>query len=454
MFVELKNYLRSMKYIYTLIPLLLLTGCFGSDKTNSRNEQSAESDSLVDNSTFDEDYYIHENLNMEVARKHLVTYEDLIEFQTNPQKYNVCDLFSPDKKEIDTTIAPFSMNVKKHPFAIDFQQDLTKLSYEELLILREFPYAMHGYWFMEEYLNNYFNSKTDWYTDAAHILLSRFPESEKNEVYDCWSVSYGENGHPADRDQVLLSAQEKEFIKKIDRRLAELEANRHVDVDGVKLLNSNTVANLFMVEKNHRAKLLEQLARQNFALEHTDYIQLFNIYEANEYLCMPNYITTDLFLHAYYAYFTYEMKRCELFYFLPAMTAFCESLHKQSREIATKHTELADLADWNSTFFAVALNQMDGRNVEVPDNYKNMYASECQNINDASDSQSDFLEYNKEGELFPYNKFKPVGHYSYNDTLRHYFKAMMWLQFVPFCQNDETQLKRTIFMAQDRKSVV
>lgn len=439
-----------MKYIYTLIPLLLLASCWGSDKSNSGSEQTAESDSCVaagvDNSTHDEDFYAQQNLNMEEARKHLVTYGDLIEFQTNPQKYNVCDLFSPDKKEIDTTIAPFSMNVKKHPFAIDFQQDLTKLSYEELLILREFPYAMHGYWFMEEYLNNYFESKTDWYRDAALILLSRFPESEKNEVYDCWIVWYGENGHPTDRDQVLLSAQEKEFIEKIDRRIAEIEEERFVDVEGVKLLNTNMIANQFLVEKSHRDELFKHLARQNFALKRTDCIQLFNIYEENEYLCMPNYITTDLFLHAYYAYFTYEMKRCELFYFLPMMTDFCESLHKQSRNIAMEHPELADLADWNTTFFAVALNQMDGRNVEVPDKYKSMYAAECQNINSASDCQSYFLGYSK--DPFPYNKFKPVGHYSYNDTLRHYFKAMMWLQFVPFCQNDETQLKRTIFMAQ------
>lgn len=442
-----------MKYIYTLIPLLLLASCWGSDKSNSGSEQTAESDSCVaagvDNSTHDEDFYAQQNLNMEEARKHLVTYEDLMELQTNDAKYTYCadcgNEFTLEKKNIDTTKAPFSMDAEKHPFAIDYQQDLSKLSYTELLMLREFPYAMHGYWFMEEYLNNYFRTKTNWYTDAALVLVSRFPNPEKDEAYG-WFVGYGMHGHPSDRSQVMLSAQETEFIAKIDRRIAEIEEERLVDVEGVKLLNTNMVANRFLVEKSHRDELFKHLARQNFALKRTDCIQLFNIYEENEYLCMPNYITTDLFLHAYYAYFTYEMKRCELFYFLPMMTDFCESLHKQSRNIAMEHPELADLADWNTTFFAVALNQMDGRNVEVPDKYKSMYAAECQNINSASDNPSDFLGYSE--DPFPYNKFKPVGHYSYNDTLRHYFKAMMWLQFVPFCQNDETQLKRTIFMAQ------
>ena len=50
-----------MKYIYTLIPLLLLASCWGSDKSNSGSEQTAESDSCVaakvDNSTHDEDFY-------------------------------------------------------------------------------------------------------------------------------------------------------------------------------------------------------------------------------------------------------------------------------------------------------------------------------------------------------------------------------------------------------------
>lgn len=248
-----------MKYIYTLIPLLLLASCWGSDKSNPGSEQTAESDSCVaagvDNSTHDEDFYAQQNLNMEEARKHLVTYEDLMELQTNDAKYTYCadcgNEFTLEKKNIDTTKAPFSMDAEKHPFAIDYQQDLSKLSYTELLMLREFPYAMHGYWFMEEYLNNYFRTKTNWYTDAALVLVSRFPNPEKNEEYG-WFVGYGMHGHPSDRSQVMLTAQETEFIAKIDRRIAEIEEERLVDVEGVKLLNTNMIANQFLVEKSHR----------------------------------------------------------------------------------------------------------------------------------------------------------------------------------------------------------
>lgn len=35
------------------------------------------------------------------------------------------------------------------PQYVDYKQDISHLSYEELRILRSYPYALHGYWFME-----------------------------------------------------------------------------------------------------------------------------------------------------------------------------------------------------------------------------------------------------------------------------------------------------------------
>ena len=68
------------------------------------------------------------------------------------------------------------------PQSVDLEQDINGLGYEELRILRSYPYALHGYWFIEGDLNNFFCRKTDWYYDlcekphlCGHIRQSRTP---------------------------------------------------------------------------------------------------------------------------------------------------------------------------------------------------------------------------------------------------------------------------------------
>ena len=46
------------------------------------------------------------------------------------------------------------------PQSVDLEQDINGLGYEELRILRSYPYALHGYWFIEGDLNNFFCRKT------------------------------------------------------------------------------------------------------------------------------------------------------------------------------------------------------------------------------------------------------------------------------------------------------
>ena len=67
------------------------------------------------------------------------------------------------------------------PQSVDLEQDINGLGYEELRILRSYPYALHGYWFIEGDLNNFFCRKTDWYYDLCEKTL--YESYEKNLIY-------------------------------------------------------------------------------------------------------------------------------------------------------------------------------------------------------------------------------------------------------------------------------
>ncbi len=76
---------------------------------------------------------------------------------------------------------------------------------------------------------------------------------------------------------------------------------------------------------------------------------------------------------------------------------------------------------------------------------KSSYKEEIAKALAARDNVSDFLEYNP--VLFPYSLFKPRGHYTRNEELKRYFRAMMWLQSAPFCLDNDKQFKRAILSA-------
>lgn len=46
------------------------------------------------------------------------------------------------------------------PQFIDLKQDISHLSFQELRLLRSYPYAIHGYHFMEADINAFFSANT------------------------------------------------------------------------------------------------------------------------------------------------------------------------------------------------------------------------------------------------------------------------------------------------------
>ncbi|MDR2694468.1 MAG: DUF3160 domain-containing protein, partial [Chitinispirillales bacterium] len=126
-------------------------------------------------------------------------------------------------------------------------------------------------------------------------------------------------------------------------------------------------------------------------------------------------------------------------------------LYKASMELSKSgDAEIAQIAEWNTVFYAVPYSLLTGKKLKVAAKYQDYYADE---VNMSKDAKADgvlskFLSAGGiDGVLMHYSLFKPRGHYTRKPKTEAYFRAMMWLQKAYACRNDTPQLKQNIFTA-------
>jgi hypothetical protein len=325
-----------------------------------------------------------------------------------------------------------------------FDQDLSKLSMDDLLMLRSGVYAVNGLIFKDENVYSRFIGKSSpmpWYTDYMCFLAEM----------EHWKK--GKGFVTAEKD-VKLSAAEKDFVDKVDGRIAELRKNgMYVNKNGYTVGNTDHVVNMYKVKLGK--SYTDKLAQNNFVIADLDtgYLQLFHVYEENDYNAMPSFVTVDIFLQAFHTYFSYALKVLEEKKFIPALENLTYNLHKASMELTkSKDEETARIAEYNAAFFAVPYTLLTGKNLNVPAKYQKGYMEEVKNSKDAAADgvKSEFLSAG-DGDLnnvvMHYSLFKPRGHYTRKPKMEAYFRAMMWLQKAYACRDKTQQLKQSIFTA-------
>lgn len=309
---------------------------------------------------------------------------------------------------------------------IDLNMDISELSLSEIRILRNLFSARQGYCFMKADLRAYF-STTDWYNQRM------------DDRY--WKEESGEDIAP-----ISFTPEEQAFIDKLKKREDELRAQNFKTQDGRTTANMDNIVNLFQFEEID-PKLMGMLGKNGFAIVPNDNIQLFHVYEKNDYAQFPNFVTTDMYMQIFHMYFGYVLRTIEEGYFIPITADLCKSMIKDMNAIASANPDspLKELAQYNETYYAIAYTVLTDKKVSVPTAYESKYKEELENINTAADATSEFLNYDP--VEFPYSLYKPRGHYTRNEELKRYFKAMMWLQTAPFCLDNDKHLQRAILSA-------
>ncbi|MDR2692873.1 MAG: DUF3160 domain-containing protein, partial [Chitinispirillales bacterium] len=225
-------------------------------------------------------------------------------------------------------------------------RDLSRLSMNDLLTLHSGVYAVNGLLFKDNNLYSRFISKKGpipWYADYMCYLLE----------LEYWKKS---KKIAASEKDVTLSAAEKEFVDKVDGRIAELRKNgMYVSKNGYTVGDIAHVVNMDML-KTWDKSYMDKLAQNNFVIAEmeTGHLQLFHLYEQNDYRAMPSFVTTDLFLQAFHIYLSYALKVLEDKNFIPALEDLTFGLYKASMELSKSgDAEIAQIAEWNTVFYAV-----------------------------------------------------------------------------------------------------
>jgi hypothetical protein len=202
----------------------------------------------------------------------------------------------------------------------------------------------------------------------------------------------------------------------------------------------SNVSNLKDFKKLLAPRARKLLAKNGFAVQPTDYIQMFFLYENNEYHRpnpLPAFITTDTMLHTYHLVFDYALRKLEAEKLYAVAVALTEAMLKATRKQLKKapNRRVKAAARRNLAFFAVADALLrkagpgqKGRVAKLPAAVRAMvkkdlgriYAHKARALSAVTGAKLDFT------------LFAVRGHYNKSKKLKRYFRALTWYGVVGF----------------------
>lgn len=325
------------------------------------------------------------------------------------------------------------INVENLKTFNDYKMNISKLSLCELKVLRNACYARHGYLFFSSEMRGIFNS-TSWYGDLVYKQL------EDEQV----------NG------EIKLTPEEEAFTNRLREQEEKLKKNNFKVKKG-QAVNFDNLLNPYQLE-DMPAVLKQQLTKYGFGIVEADHDQLFQLYEKNDYALFPNFVTTDLYLQLFHLYFDCLLREVEQSKLNDAVISMSRQLYEEMTAVAkkTKNADVKDAAEWCAAYFAVAYSLATDKPLPaLSSTYKALAQEEISKVKASQNSLSNFMEEYKNIE-FGYSLFRPRGHYTRSETLERYFRAMMWLQTVPFGTDIKKEMGCAAIIAEalDRKSTI
>lgn len=190
------------------------------------------------------------------------------------------------------------------------------------------------------------------------------------------------------------------------------------------VVNSNIYGSLL------EPKLKDMIVRNGFAVTPTDYIQMFEVYENNQYQRpkYPSFITTDSMLHTYHIFYDYTLRKVESNKLYDAAVSLTKTMLAASQQDlkAASDPKVKDAAMRNTAYFAVARKLLTG--IAPPPEVAEMANADLKLI-DAHEGRAVSAVM---GCKVEFSQFVPRGHYTRSEKLKKYFRAMMWYGLTPF----------------------
>jgi hypothetical protein len=171
------------------------------------------------------------------------------------------------------------------------------------------------------------------------------------------------------------------------------------------------------------------LAENAFFVSPADDKQLYFVYERNDYLVIPNFVSSDAILQLYHIFYDYTLREMEGERLIPLCKKLTDHMLAESlsmyRELPAGPVREAALK--NVAYFGVAAKAL-GMYTDLPIPAAEMVQREWEMILGHEGRQR--------SAIFPfsedYSQYVPRGHYTRSEQLQQYFRAMMWYGRMPF----------------------
>jgi hypothetical protein len=196
------------------------------------------------------------------------------------------------------------------------------------------------------------------------------------------------------------------------------------------------------IRQFHLSPVASELLRKNgFVVSPAYYKEISDIYLECKDTNQPIFITTDAVLHTGHIFFDYLLRILEVEKLYDSAVELTDRMLELSIEqFREAHTEnVKEAARLNIGFFAVAKRQFEPE-YQVDYGLNELVEQECKNIKNHKGLEfRELLTYIKNPSIYQtpyayedYIQYIPRGHYTRNEKLENYFKAMMWYGRIDF----------------------
>ncbi|MDD4112550.1 MAG: DUF3160 domain-containing protein [Herbinix sp.] len=194
----------------------------------------------------------------------------------------------------------------------------------------------------------------------------------------------------------------------------------------------------------------DMISKNGFVVLPSTNTRMSYIYDHNEYLKVPNFVTSDSVLHLYHQFFDKSLLHIESDYLYNYMDILTDQMLDKSIRLIDilEDKEMKALQEKNIIFFLVArMLMLDSKDidVEIREELFNIAIEEF----DLIESAENFTESPLFGFDIDYSQFTVRGHYTRSEELGRFFKALMWFGTapLPFYDKDENYIYENVLQS-------
>ena len=186
-------------------------------------------------------------------------------------------------------------------------------------------------------------------------------------------------------------------------------------------------------------KQIATLRTNGFVLVPGHYKQFYELYKNCKERGTPVFVTTDCVLHTFHILYDYTLRMLETEHFVKDLFILTKTMRDTSLSYYEKTGDNAALK--NVAYFCVAGKLLDDT-FTIPPEVDKIVQKELDLIcGHRGFSNSPIFGYKED-----YSQYVPRGHYTRSDSLKKYFKAMMWYGRIMFRLKSEEETKQALYI--------